>query len=212
MSIQIVDIIGKILAVYNLALIIIAIVLNPLVLFVCLKSKNLRSISTFKLLAFGSINDMITCIPWNWENFAHTFFGLLLGTKNLVYCRWVPTFLQYSTIELASWLLVSISFDRLLSLSFARWRNYYFNGIKPVIFASLLALFIFGINLNELFTVGYSYIINGTEVVMCFENLPDQFPWYDTMSQVNKQNHIEIFNCVFNSCCFSHILDTHIFR
>ena len=190
MSSQIVDIIGKILAVYNLALIFISVILNPLVLFICVNSKNLRSTSTFKLLAFGSINDILTCIPWNWENFAYTFFGLLLGTKNLTYCRWVPTFLQYSTIELASWLFVSISCDRFLSLSLPRWRNHYFNGIKPVIFASLLTLFIFGINLNEIFTVGYTYMDNGTEVIQCFGNLPDQFPWYYTMSQVNKQYNI----------------------
>ena len=118
-------ILTKTFSIYNLFLVICTFILNPAILFICLKSKKLRSTSTFKLIAFGAINDILVCLGWNLQCFMNAYFDLQPYFKNLFYCRWISVFLQFTTLEIESWILVSISFDRILSLSFKKWSNYY---------------------------------------------------------------------------------------
>lgn len=184
------DVFSKILAVYTLILIVASVILNPLVLFICLKSKKLRSTNTFKLLAFAAINDLLVCLAWDQESFTNTFFQLYPYFKSLFYCRWISVFLQFTTNEIESWMLVSISLDRLLSLSFKKWNTHFFNGLKPFIFASGLAFVIAAINFIEGFTSGFSYFDNGTEVVVCFVTPPEfSIDWYTIMEQVTIYNN-----------------------
>jgi hypothetical protein len=127
-----VSILAKIFSCYNLILVIAPIILNPIVLFICLKSKKLRSISTFKILTVNSIIDILVCLPWNFENFAANF-KFYPGYKSLFYCQWITIYLQ-STIQIESWLILSISFDRLLSLSFNKWSKSIFINSRPYIY------------------------------------------------------------------------------
>src|SRR5579883_934203 len=92
------DILAKIFAIYNLSLILTSVVLNPLVLYICVRSKKLRSTSTFKLLTFSAVNDILVCIFWNEESFTDNFFNLQLYNKNIVYCRIFSEFVQYTTM------------------------------------------------------------------------------------------------------------------
>ena len=182
---QLIDLINKIFSTYNLFLILASFILNPLVLFICLKSKRLRSTSTFKLLAFNSVNDILTVIGWNQESFTNAFFAFYPYSRSLAYCRFVSVFIQFSSLEIESWLLFSISFDRLLSLMFKKWSKHYFVGLRPFIFAFALTIFIWSINFVSLFTGGTSYMSNGTEIVQCFQTPPDfTIDWYHIMSQV----------------------------
>lgn len=174
----------RIFAWYHLLLIISAVILNPLVFYVCLRSRRLRSTSTFKLLAICSINDLLSCLEWNQADFVNPIFNLNLSTASLLYCRWVTFFLQHVTLEYASWMLVLISADRFFSMALKKWSKKYFNGPKPYLFALLLALIIILINLNELFTIGYASKSNGTEVVVCSRNEGNSFPWNNFMNQV----------------------------
>ena len=174
MSIQtLIDVAAKFLAAYALVLIIAAIILNPLVCYVCLKSAKLRNTSTFKLLAFASINDLFSSLVWNEGDFAHTFFGVTWSKYSPFYCMWVSIFFQYTTLQIASWMMVIVSFDRLMTMSLGIWSRHCFNGAKPFIFSCIISLVIVGINFNEGFTTGYFY-----------SNPANSFPWYDTMSQV----------------------------
>lgn len=182
----VVDVFSKILAVYTLLLIVASVILNPFVLFVCLKSKKLRSTTTFKLLAFAAINDFLVCLAWDQESFTNTFFNLYLYFQSLFYCRWISVFLQFTTNQIESWMLVSISLDRLLSLSFKKWTRNFFNGFKPFIFAAVLAFLIAAINFIEVFTSGFSFFDNGVEVIECFVTPPEfSIDWYNIMAQVN---------------------------
>lgn len=179
------DTLNKIFSIYNLLLIVCAFILNPFILYICLKSKKLRSSSTFKLLAFGAINDLLTCLGWNQECFVNAFWDLHLYYKNLFYCEWISVFLQYTTLEIESWLLVSISLDRFLSLCFKKWSKHYFAGNRPFIYAAVLALLIIALNFNEVFLSGYIITEDGVQMVMCYETPPgNSIDWYRIMTQV----------------------------
>ena len=182
---SLISIFTAIFAWYHLFLMVSSIILNPLVAFVCIKSRNLRSTSTFKLLAFNSINDIIVCFEWNLADFVNTAIGYNLSRRSLVYCRLATYFLQYSTLNLSSWMYVSISLDRLLSLSLANWTRVHFARFRPYYYSALLAAIMFAVNFNEIFTVGYSFVGNGTEVVVCNKNTNGSFPWNKVMAQVN---------------------------
>ena len=176
---------SKIFAILNLILIVASFILNPLVLYICIKSKKLRTISTFKMLAFSSVNGMLTVIGWSQESFTNAFFSLYPYTRSLWYCRLITIFLQFSTLEYQSWMLVSISLDRLLWMTVRPWRKHYFNGFKPIIYSSFLAIFILAINSNQLFYGGNKVDVNGTAVIVCNESPTDQSTdWYKITSQV----------------------------
>ena len=181
---NVIDAFSKIFAVYNLFLIIASVILNPFVLFICIKSKKLRSTSTFKILAFGAVNDLLTCLIWNEESFTNTFFNFQPYFRSFFYCRWLSMFLQYTTMELESWLLVGISVDRLLSMTVKKWSKNYFNGVKPIIFCVVLTIVVIGVNLNQLFTVGYTEVVNGVLNVNCFWPPYNEFNWYKLNAQV----------------------------
>lgn len=182
------NIFSKIFASYSLFLCICALIFNPLVLFICLKSRRLRSTSTFKLLAFSSINDLLSCMGWNQEDFVTTVLNYSTSYLNLDYCRWVSMFLQYSTLEYASWMLVSISLDRLLSMTIKKWSKVYFAGVRPIIYAAVLAFVILAINFNEVFTGGYMFTDGDTSFVICYQTDPNLFDWFNLMSQVITLN------------------------
>lgn len=182
---NLIGIFEKIFASYSLALIILGSIFNSLVCFICLKSKTLRSTSTFKMLAIVAISDLISLFEWNADNFSIAFFNYLAYTQNLFFCRFVTMFLQYATLEISSWMWVSISLDRYLSLRVKRWRKHYFRGYRAVLLAIGLVIFIVAINFVEIFKNGYSFVVNGTEVVVCGATSENNFFWFQLMSQVS---------------------------
>lgn len=185
-----IDLITKIFSTYNLFLIVASFILNPLVLYICLKSKRLRSTSTFKMLAFSSLNDMLVMIGWNQESFTNAFFDLHPYSRSLTYCRLVSVFIQFSSLEFESWMLVSISLDRFLAMSVKKWCKTNFAGPRPYIYTAMLALLIWAINFVSLFSSGYIETVNNTDIVHCFATPPHlNVDWYHIMSQVIKTNY-----------------------
>lgn len=184
---NLIAIFAKVFAAYNLFLIVASTVLNTIILYVCVRSKRLRANSTFKIIAFTAVIDFLACLVWNEESFTGTFFDFQPYFRSFFYCRWISMFLQYTSCMLESWLLVSISLDRFLSVIIKRWSKYYFNGYKPIIYSFLLTLVILGVNINELFTNGYVTNVNGTEYINCFMNRDGEFNWYKLMAQVSDK-------------------------
>lgn len=123
----------RIFAWYHLFLIISAFILNPLVFYVCLRSRRLRSTSTFKLLAICSVNDLLSCLEWNQADFLNPIFNLNLSGVNLLFCRWVTFFLQHITLEYASWMLVLISADRFFSMALKKMEQKVFQRCQAVL-------------------------------------------------------------------------------
>lgn len=188
---KLIEVFTKIFASYNLFLLISSCVLNPIVIFIIIKSKRLRSTSTFKILAFSAVNDILTCFAWNLEGFTDSFFAFQPYSLSLLYCRLISNFLQLTSLQLESWLVVSISLERLMSLSYKKWSTHYFKGHRPIIYCFLLTLVLIGINFNEIFTIGYSDYANGTVYVTCFMNRPGELDFYQLMAKVS---HLIMFH------------------
>jgi hypothetical protein len=181
---NLIDILNKTMASYSLILIISGTILNPLIFYLCLRNKKLRQVSTFKLFAITSISDTLNLYIWNRDHFADTFFDHQLIWKNLFYCR-LSYFMQYVTFQYSSWIWVSISLDRYISISVRKWAKFYFVGARPVLFAVLLAVIIFAINSIVIFKNGYVATVNGTEMVFCRATSENDYSWYITMVKVN---------------------------
>ena len=185
---DIINILSKLFACYNILLILVGFILNPLVAIIYLKGNRLRTKSTFKILAVGAVNDMLVCIARNHEGFTTTFFNYSGVYVSLLYCRWISIFIQYTTIQLESWILLSLSVDRLLSLVDRKWSRFYFIGSRPFIYTFLLYFLIVLINIHGGINGGYSYYDNETQkdVIVCYATNPAVgFDWYRFESQVS---------------------------
>ena len=191
MRAQLIDLFTKIFSIFNLLLIFISLILNSLLLLICIRSKKLRSTSTFKLIAFNSINDIIVCITWNLSDFLSSFFYFKPYNHSLFYCRFLNIFLQYSATSFMSWHLVSVSLDRLLSMMIRGWYNVYFTGIRPIIFSTVLAIVILAVYFNQNFLIGGIFNINGTEQVICYISATSDIDWYFINSQVKNFKFID---------------------
>jgi hypothetical protein len=181
-----IDILCKVMAIWGLLLVVCSIIFNFLVCFICLKSSQLRSTSTFKFLAIGAINDMIMCFAWNFDDFTSIFFGYEAYSQILFYCEYIDLFIQYATITYSSWILVSISLNRVLSLNIQKWTNQYFQGLRPVYYSAILALIVLGSYIPLVFKGGFSYQNeNDTEIIIvCFAESSNSTEIYDFMNQV----------------------------
>lgn len=169
----------------GLILIIFGLFLNLLVCLICLKSKRLRVTSTFKILAIAAINDSILCFTWNFDDFTNTFFDFRPYRRNLFYCQVMVNFLAFVTITYASWLLVTLSLDRVMSLYIRTWNKHYFKGLRTLYFSIVLLILIIGINAVTIFRTGHSYVnANGTEINVCFTESNGSSEIFDIMSKV----------------------------
>lgn len=163
-------------------------VFNLLVLIIILSSRRLRSTSTFKILAVSAINDIVVSIPWNQEDFFSTMFNYSASYSSLFYCRWIANFSEYTTLSIESWIVLSISVDRLLSLTVKKWSKFYFSGYRPYIFAVLLCFIITALNFHLGFTAGYSIFDNETqtETIICYVTDPAiGYDWYGFAAKVS---------------------------
>lgn len=179
------DILNRIMGVWGLLLICCSIIFNLLIFNVCRKSNKLRNNTTFKFLSIVAINDMLMCFPWNFDDFVGSMFNMRFYLTSLFYCEYVENFLQYITITFASWLLVSISLDRVLSLNIQKWSSKYFKGSWPFFYSLGLALIIISVNVMSVFKTGH--IVrneNGSELVVCFEDSNGSEVIYNLMNEV----------------------------
>ena len=185
---KILDTITNILSYVTVIEIIAGVILNLMIVIICFKSQRLRSKSTFKILAVGAINDMFNCIPWNLNVFLVNIFNYFIFFESPFYCRWLSNFLQNTTLSIQSWILLSISVDRLLSMVVKKWSKFYFSRYKPYIFSGLMCFLIAGINFFQVFTTGYSIYDNETqtEFFLCYATDPSLgYDWYTLSIQVN---------------------------
>jgi hypothetical protein len=88
-----------------LVLIILGTIGNGIVFAICL-SKNLRSKTTFKFLAFMAVSDIFALYGYNLDHFTSTFYnGYTYSYVSLVGCRF-ENFTQYVSLQFSAWLLV----------------------------------------------------------------------------------------------------------
>jgi hypothetical protein len=99
----------KIIAAYNMILIVFGTIGNILTITICLR-KRLRKINTFKLFAFNALLDTIGLYEWNLRQFVLYYFNIDLSFTYLWYCN-LSSFLQYVSFETSAWFLVIIYFN-----------------------------------------------------------------------------------------------------
>lgn len=182
-----VTVLERVMGIWGLILVITGLVFNTIVFLICVKSKELRSSSTFKLLAIAAINDGLSCFPWNFDDFTRLFFDYYAAESTTFYCGLFTIFFIYTTCTYASWLLVTISLDRVLSLNIQNWSTKYFNGRKPIYFAGILLLVMIGTYVIGIFKTSHTYRNeNGTVKTACFEEDFGNTLVYDKLSEVRK--------------------------
>ena len=76
---------------------------NILVFLVCLRIKKN---STFALMRFLAISDLVSLYWWNVDHFMVPFFNLDFQSMYVFYCR-LADFAQYSSLQISAWLLVT---------------------------------------------------------------------------------------------------------
>ena len=183
---KLIEILGKILGYWALSLIFISIVLNILVCFICLSSKQLRSVNTFKMLAIGAISDLLQSLTWNYENFLYTLNSLTTPFNSLFFCKFFSMFIQYVSMAFSNWILVSISFDRVMSLCVKKWDRQYFKGNRPFVYLAFLAILFIAININSIFKGAYISSSNSSEKAVCYVDSDRSFNWTETQFRVSK--------------------------
>ena len=99
------DVIEKIFGMYTLIITILGSLLNPLILFVCLR-KKLRSVNAFKFFAAMSIADTIALYEWNLKHFTNIYYNINYEDHSIVWCR-LSMLLQYVSLEYSAWMLVN---------------------------------------------------------------------------------------------------------
>lgn len=93
----------KIFGIYSLCLTIFGTIFNLASFYVCVRIKKN---TTFTILRFLTIVDALSLYFWNLNHFLVPFVKISLLTTNLWLCR-IGDFVQYSSLEMSAWLLVS---------------------------------------------------------------------------------------------------------
>ena len=181
---KLIEILGKILSYWAFSLIFISIVLNTLACIICLSSKQLRSVNTFKMLAIMAISDLLQSLTWNYENFLYTLYGLISPFNSLFFCKFFSMFIQYVSMAFSNWILVSISFDRVMSLCVKKWDRQYFKGNRPFVYLAFLAILFIAININSIFNAGYIHSSTNSSEIQCYISSDGSYNWTGTQSKV----------------------------
>ena len=74
--------------------------------------------------------------------------------------------------------------DRFLIFKVKDWKKKYFTEGIAAVCGLILTLAIFLINSNVIFTFGYQFNVNGTEVTQCFTTIPSTY-WMAAWNNVN---------------------------
>lgn len=79
--------------------------------------------------------------------------------------------------------------DRLLTLKIRSWKTVHFKGSRVMIYAFVLALLIFILNIPVLVTNGYSIYENGTETVLCYAWYNNDYTIFTIMGRVGLESN-----------------------
>ena len=97
--------------------------------------------------------------------------------------------------------------DRYISVKYIIWRKVYFKSDKAIITCVAFCTFIFFLNFHLYFLNGNTKIVNGTEVVDCFQS--PIFPLWEQVSEKKIRKKLETWKC-FLFCFLDKYL--HIFN
>lgn len=93
----------KILGFYSLLIIILGILSNISTIFFCTKIKEN---TTFVLIQYFSLNNLIALFFWNLSHFTLTFFDFDLNNSTMFICKF-GSWIQFSSLQTSAWILVN---------------------------------------------------------------------------------------------------------
>ena len=153
-----------IFGIYKLLLIVAGSIGNLLIFIVCMK---LKDNTTFMIMRFLSVSDIITLYFWNLNQVADSLFNLDLLNYNLYYCKFLQ-FSQFTSLQISAWMLVLICFDRYLTISSISWKTKFTKANGGLKVGLAVVVLLAGLNFHCLFTFGHVEYVNGTEIVQCY--------------------------------------------
>lgn len=124
---------------------------NVLLIFICFRSTKLNKVPVFIFMSFFSISNLVYLFGVSLIWFINFIFGLNLETNSWIWCK-LNLFIQMFTYHWLSFILASFSLSFYLSSRFAHLYNRYLSLPRMIIFATLLGLMAFSLNLPVLFT------------------------------------------------------------
>ena len=159
----------KIITIFSLLLIVFGTIGNLIAFKLCLSISSTNA-ATFVFLRFLSLSDAVSLYFWNFAHFYQAYFEKSIYEISPFFCAF-PNFCQCVTLQLSAWLLVIISWERLLSVTVKNWSLVYFKGYTPLYTAIVLTLVIVGLNSHIFFTYGFFVDLgNGTKMFTCQNN------------------------------------------
>ena len=148
----------KILSYYTLFLIIIGTVCN-LISFIVMNRKQMQKYACMKYLSTLAISDMMILYQWNLNtffkyNFSKPPFYQDFEEMSLVSCRLIA-FFAFFFLQLSSWLLSLVSFDRLMLVYSSKWKHVMHKPNRIRLLIGCTVLIILLLNSHLLFLNGY---------------------------------------------------------
>jgi hypothetical protein len=190
----------KYLSYYTLFLIIIGTICN-FTSFMIMHKKNMSKHSCMRYLSILSLTDVIVLYQWN----MNTFFKYNLSKPpiysdleeiSLFWCRWI-CYLAFTSLQLSSWLLSLVSFDRFMIIYSRWWRTHIMSEPKIVnLIIFCLATFICLLNSHLLFLNGYKKV----------EMKKNPMPLTTSFASINNNNTLT--NILMNSSFESNLTNT----
>ncbi|CAF1047821.1 unnamed protein product [Brachionus calyciflorus] len=191
-----------ILSYYTIVLIIVGTICNT-ISFMVMNARKLRSYTCMKILSVLSFIDTLVLYQWN----LNTFFKYNLSSPpnyedleelSLVFCRLI-SFLAFFSLQVSSWLLALVSFDRAMGVYSTCWTYQMNNPKKIYTLIILIIATIFVANTHLLFNNGFyseqeeiSNIFSQNKKVVCYQSKNDKkyiFPKWETV-------HLFLYNAL----------------
>ncbi|CAF2564093.1 unnamed protein product [Rotaria sp. Silwood2] len=190
------------LSIYALILIIVGTVGNLLTIIVLFR-RNLRRFVTVRYLIAVSICDIISLYGWNLNSFYKFNISRSHGNIediSLIHCRLI-SFMTFAALQLSSWCLTAVSFDRALSLLWLQWKQSFGRLRYTKYYIMFLASICVALNSHILFLNGY-HRPSGT--IVCYATRSNSNYIYPQWERV----HLVLYNlCPFAIMC---ICNTYI--
>ena len=76
--------------------------------------------------------------------------------------------------------------DRYFIFKIKKWEKVYFTPKIAFTTGFILCLLIYSVNFNVIFTFGYQFASNGTQITQCFTTIPSTY-WMALWNQVKKK-------------------------
>ncbi|CAF1606769.1 unnamed protein product, partial [Didymodactylos carnosus] len=178
---------------YAAILVIIGTIGNLLTIYILLRP-SLRCNTTMRYLTAAAIADLCTLYSWNLNLFYKYIINSYqndLEDISLYTCRLI-SFLAFSSLQLSSWYLMLVSFDRMMNIHFLFWKKDFGKPYISTYIIIIVATIILVLNSHLLFINGFieqNCIPNGKQTcVICYKRLTDDryvFPKWEKVHLIS---------------------------